>query len=237
VSTQVNIIVKRLVDLGNADIAVHSQRFFKTAKGEYGEGDRFLGIRVPVLRKMVREYRGLSLKEILELLSVPYHEGRLLALLILVAKYLACELEKEKKAIYKAYLDNITHINNWDLVDSSAYQIVGAYLYSRDKQPLYKLAHSRDLWARRISIIATYYFIKCASYSETLDIAEKLLLDREDLIHKAVGWMLREVGKRDVTILDGFLTMHYKAMPRTMLRYAIEKHPEADRLAYLHGSK
>lgn len=211
--------------LGSKKIATHSQRFFKTGPGEYGEGDKFLGIRVPVTRKVARKYRGLSLQLVLELLKSEYHEERLLALFMLVDLFKRGN-EEEQKKVYHAYLGHTDTINNWDLVDGSAHQIVGGYLADRDKKPLYKLAKSRSLWERRIAIIATFYFIKRDEFTETLKISEMLLLDEEDLIHKAVGWMLREVGKHDLEVEENFLRKHYKKMPRTMLRYAIEKFEE-----------
>jgi 3-methyladenine DNA glycosylase AlkD len=240
-SVQVKQIVKRLRELGDSDIAAHSQRFFKTGPGEYGEGDRFLGIRVPVIRKCVRQYREISLPDAVELLQSPFHEARLLALLILVAKYSRAKEDAERKTIYRSYLDHIEFINNWDLnwdlVDSSAEYIVGAHLFSRDRRPIYRLARSEDLWERRIAVMATFHFVKKEDFADTLAIAELLLNDKEDLIHKAVGWMLREVGNRDHKTEEKFLKKHYKQMPRTMLRYAIEKLPETERLAYLHGTR
>ena len=232
-----NQIMERLHELSDTDIAAHSQRFFKTGKGEYGEGDRFLGIRVPILRKCVREYRAISLNDTLELLKSSFHEARLLALLILVAKYSSAHSVAKQEAIYQSYLSHTEFINNWDLVDCSAEHIVGAYLFKRDRKPIHQLAGSRSIWERRIAVISTFYFIKKDDFSDTLAIAELLLGDKEDLIHKAVGWMLREVGKRNPNTEEKFLLHHYKEMPRTMLRYAIEKLPESQRLEYLHGIK
>ena len=236
-STQSKQIVSKLRELGDSDIAAHSQRFFKTGPGEYGEGDRFLGIRVPTVRKCVREYRTISLPETVELLKSPFHEARLLALLILVAKYSSAKTGAEREAIYRSYLRHTESINNWDLVDCSAEHIVGAHLFSKDRKPIYRLVRSSGLWERRIGVMSTFHFIKKEDFSDTLAIAELLLGDREDLIHKAVGWMLREVGNRDRRTEEKFLTKHYKQMSRTMLRYAIEKLPETERLAYLHGTK
>ena len=230
-------IMDRLYELGNTDIAAHSQRFFKTGKGNYGEGDRFLGIRVPTLRKCVREYRAISLDNTLELLKSPFHEVRLLALLILTEKYSSARLVAEQEAIYQSYLNHTEFINNWDLVDCSAEHIVGAYLFSRDRNPIYQLIGSKSLWDRRIAVMSTFHFIKRDDFSATLAMAELLLDDHEDLIHKAVGWMLREVGKRNRNTEEEFLLKHYNKMPRTMLRYAIEKLSESERLAYLHGTK
>jgi 3-methyladenine DNA glycosylase AlkD len=229
------IILKRLRELGDSEIAVHSQRFFKTGKGEYGEGDRFLGIRVPVIRKCVREYLGISIEETTEILHSPFHEARLLAVLIFSAKYGSAKTNAEQKAVYRTYLGNTKFINSWDLVDSSAEHVVGAHLFLKDRKPIYRLVRSKNLWERRIGIISTFNFIKKKDFSDTLECARVLLHDKEDLIHKAVGWMLREVGKRDRNAEEQFLIRHYRQMPRTMLRYAIEKFPESKRLAYLRG--
>lgn len=222
--------------LGNPGIAAHSQGFFKTGKGEYAEGDRFLGIRVPELRRCAREYRGIPLEDAVELLRSDFHEVRLLALFILVLQY-ASGSYNDKDNIYHSYLLETKHINNWDLVDCSAEHIVGAHLFNIDKGPIYRLAGSDSLWERRIGIMSTFYFIKRGRFPDTLAIAELLLKDREDLIHKATGWMLREIGKRDMAVEEGFLNKCYRNMPRTMLRYAIEKFPEAERQAYLKGAR
>ncbi|MCP4680906.1 MAG: DNA alkylation repair protein [Desulfobacterales bacterium] len=234
-SARIKQIMKKLRELSDKDIAAHSQRFFKTGKGEYGEGDRFLGIRVPPIRKCVKEYRSISLEDTLKLLKSPFHEARLLALLMLVAKYSSTNKSTEQGAIYRSYLSHTKYINNWDLVDCSAQHIVGAHLFSRDRKTIYRLIRSKNLWERRIGVMATFHFIRKEAFSDTLIIAESLLDDQEDLIHKAVGWMLREVGNRNRDVEEKFLTKHYKEMPRTMLRYAIEKLPEIERLAYLHG--
>ncbi len=236
-SIQTKQIIEKLLELGDSEIAAQSQRFFKTGKGEYGEGDQFFGIRVPIIRKCVKKFCSISLNETLEILKSPFHEARLLALLILVAKYSSANQRTEQQAIYRSYLSHTKFINNWDLVDSSAEHIVGAHLFSKDRKPIYRLIHSKTLWERRISVMSTFYFIKREDFSDTLAIAELLLNDREDLIHKAMGWMLREIGKRNRDIEEKFLSKHYKKMPRTMLRYAIEKLPEFDRQAYLHGKK
>ena len=217
-------------------IAEHSQRFFKTGKGEYGEGDRFLGVRVPVIRKLARKHRDLPVSVILRVLTSPYHEERLLALLMLVDRFERGD-DKVKKNIYTAYLDNTRYINGWDLVDSSAHQVVGAYLLNRDRRKLNTLSRSKSLWERRISIIATYHFIKRDQFEDTLRISRQLLGDSEDLVHKAAGWMLREVGNRDRQAEERFLLEHYRSMPRTMLRYAIEKFDKRERQRYLNGDK
>ncbi|MEM1252495.1 MAG: DNA alkylation repair protein [Cyanobacteria bacterium P01_H01_bin.21] len=228
-------ISKVLKDLADPAIAEHSQRFFKTGKGDYGEGDQFLGIRVPILREQVKHYQLMPLSEIQKLLTSPFHEERLFALLLLVRKF-SKGGEEEKTTIYQLYLDNTEYINNWDLVDSSAYQIVGAYLETRDRQILYQLAQSQNLWERRIAIMATFQFIRNQQFDDTLQLSELLLNDTEDLIRKAVGWMLREVGKQDVVVEKAFLKIHYKKMPRTMLRYAIEKFTKQERQQYLAGT-
>ena len=236
------IIHNDFILLANKEIAEHSQRFFKTGKGEYGESDIFLGIRVPVLRKLVNKYRGISLEEVSKSLHSKFHEERLLAVLILVHlfKNRSGTLDESgtydgQKQIYNLYLDNIEFINNWDIVDISAGNIVGAYLHQKDKALLYRLVYTDNLWERRISIISTFYFIRQNEFDDTLKIAEILLNDKEDLIQKAVGWMLREVGKREIEIEEEFLQEHYMKMPRTMLRYAIEKFPETRRKMYLRG--
>ncbi len=227
-------IIKILKDLGDPKIASHSKRFFKTGKGEYGEGDKFLGIRVPVIREQVRKFREIESDEVQVLLGSPEHEARLFALLVLVEKFKRGDAET-RSLIYSVYLKNIQYINNWDLVDSSAHLIVGVFLEERDKKILYDLAVSRDLWERRISIMSTFHFIKINKYKEALEISKILRDDSEDLIHKAVGWMLREIGNRDPAVERKFLKQHYKKMPRTMLRYAIEKFPEGERKKYLKG--
>ena len=223
--------LKGLANKKNAEVA---QRFFKTGPGEYGEGDIFLGIRVPVLRELAKEYQTITVKGAEHLLKSPIHEERLLALFILIRIYSKAE-EVIKKAIYELYLKNTKFINNWDLVDASAEYIVGDFLLDKGKNPLYQLARSKNLWERRISIMSTFCFIKHRQYSETLKVAKTLLNDKEDLIHKAVGWMLREVGKRNLPLEEEFLKEHYKEIPRTMLRYAIEKFPETKRQGYLKG--
>ena len=227
-------IQKRLQKLGDKKRAAISQRFFKTGPGEYGEGDKFIGIRVPVLRALVKEYADLSVAQILILLRSHIHEERLLALLLLVDSFSKGD-DAVRKSIYELYLKHTEFINNWDLVDSSAEHIVGAYLMDKSKAVLYRLAESANLWERRISIMSTFHFVKHHEFSETLKISKMLLFDRQDLIHKAAGWMLREIGKRHLPAEENFLKVHYKSMPRTMLRYAIEKFPEQKRQRYLKG--
>ncbi len=210
------------------------QRFFKTGPGEYGEGDLFLGVRVPAVRRVARIFRELPLTDTLALLQSEIHEERLLALIILTEKYRKGSSD-DRTEIYKIYLGNTEYINNWDLVDTSAEYIVGAYLSDRSRKPLYTLAQSDNLWERRMAVMATFHFIKNGKFDETLKISEMLVSDAEDLIHKAVGWMLREVGKRDRNKEEIFLKKHYQSMPRTMLRYAIEKFPENLHQQYLKG--
>ncbi len=226
---------RELRQMSNHDRARISQSFFKTGPGEYGEGDRFLGLTVPQLRKLARQYRHLSLKETKPLLQSPIHEERLLALLILVDAFTQAD-EAGQQRIYEMYLRSTRYINNWDLVDCSAPHIVGAFLRSRNKRPLLVLSRSDSLWERRIAIIATFHFIRRGEFGTTLKIARQLLRDEEDLIHKAVGWMLREIGKRDLPAGERFLRTHYRQMPRTMLRYAIERLPETRRRCYLKGT-
>ncbi len=227
-------IQKRLKKLGNKQHAAISRRFFKTGPGEYGEGDVFIGIRVPVLRKLVKEYSDLSVEDTAILLRSKIHEERLLALLLLVRLFSKGD-HVTQTIIYDTYLEHTKFVNNWDLVDSSAEHIVGAYLMDRNKAVLYHLAQSKDLWQRRISIMSTFHFVKRHELSETLKISKMLLFDPQDLIHKATGWMLREIGKRHLQTEESFLKVHYKKMPRTMLRYAIEKFPEQKRQRYLKG--
>jgi 3-methyladenine DNA glycosylase AlkD len=219
-------ICDELESLKNPKKAKDLQRFFKTGKGEYGEGDIFLGIVVPLQRRVAKKYSDLSLADLQKLLDKKIHEFRLTALFILTEK----ELNKE---IFDFYLRNTKNINNWDLVDLSAPKILGEYLINKDKKILYKLAGSKSLWERRIAVLATFTFIDHNDFRDSLKIAEKLINDEHDLIHKAAGWGLREVGKRDLKTEEDFLKKYYKKMPRTMLRYAIEKFPEKKRRAYL----
>ena len=209
-------------------------KFFKTGKGEYGEGDIFLGLTVPEQRILAREYTNLVLDDVKRLLESKYHEHRLMGLFILVYKYEKSN-EKEKAGIKDFYLENKHRGNNWDLVDCIADKILGKHLIDKDKKVLYELAKSESIWDRRIAIISTFEFIKNGKFEDTLKISGILLKDEQDLIHKAVGWMLREIGKRDLETLEKFLKRHYKKMPRTMLRYAIEKFPEIKRKKYLAG--
>ena len=248
---------KQLRLFANVEKATILQRFFKTGKGQYGEGDIFLGVVVPDTRKVAKKFIDLSLPEIKELLYSKFHEERLCALFILVEKFTMVNLVEQEK-IFDFYIKNAKQVNNWDLVDLSAPKIVGEYLLDPEKfatltsgqvhkksiasikiknkfgtDVLYKFAKSRNLWEKRIAIISTFTFIKNYKYKDTFKIAEMLMDDKHDLIHKAVGWMLREVGKRSIKDEEKFLQKHYKKMPRTMLRYAIEKFPEDKRKWYL----
>jgi len=207
--------------IANPVRGAHSQRFFKTGPGEYAEGDKFLGLTVPQMRTVARKYRGLNDSSALELLYSPWH---------------ARGDESRRQKIHRAYLANARQINNWDLVDLSAAQIVGSHLDPREIALLERLARSKNIWKRRIAIVSTFHFIRRNEFLPTLEIAAILLGDSHDLIHKAAGWMLREVGKRDRQLLDKFLAKHYRQMPRTMLRYAIERHPESIRKQYLAGT-
>lgn len=207
--------------------------YFKTGKGEYGEGDIFLGITVPESRKIAIQFKDLPLNEVESMLKSKFHEERLIALLLLVHNY---EKHPERRQeIYNFYLKNTKGINNWDLVDLSCHHIVGDFLLNKDKSALYELAKSPNIWEKRIAIISTFNFIREKKFDDSLKLAELLLTDKHDLIHKAVGWMLREIGKKDINILEDFLSKYYKQMPRTMLRYAIERLPENKRKDYLNG--
>lgn len=224
----------RIRALANPERAAFAQRFFKTGKGEYAEGDRFLGIRVPELRRLAREFRSIAEDEMFALLRSPLHEERLLALL-LIGRAFARADDRGRRRLYHGYMAHLAFVNNWDLVDSSAPQIAGGYLADRERAPLYKLAVSKNLWKRRIAIMATLAFIRRGDFDDTLRIADILAGDEEDLIHKAAGWMLREVGNRDPAAAKAYLRSRYRTMPRTMLRYAIERFPEAERRRYLRG--
>jgi 3-methyladenine DNA glycosylase AlkD len=227
-------ISKLLQKMGDKEDARFLQGFFKTGVGQYGEGDIFLGIRVPALRELAKEYKALPLKEILLLLRSPYHEVRLFALILFVNTFAKSD-ETIQKKIYNLYVANTRYINNWDLVDISAPNIVGAFLMERSRKPLYQLAKSKSLWERRMATLATFYFIKNNQCADALKIARILLQDKEDLIHKAAGWMLREIGKRDIACAESFLQKHCQVMPRTMLRYAIERFTPSKRRKYMDG--
>ena len=224
--------LKSMADPGKAAIL---QRFFKTGPSQYGEGDIFIGVMVPQSRLVAKKFNQLPLGEVRTLLYSRVHEERLVALLILVWRYSSASSSREKEEIVKFYIDHIKQVNNWDLVDLSATNILGAHLVDRDnrRRLLYRLAGSENVWERRIAIVATHYFIRNGDFSDTLKIAEMLLQDRHDLIHKAVGWMLREVSKRDAAAEEEFLEKHCSVMPRTMLRYAIERLSKRRRRRYM----
>lgn len=230
--SQLRLELRKHASLTKARIA---QRFFKTAKGEYGYGDRFLGVAVPTQRRIAKEFLHLEFKDIQELLKSPIHEERLIALIILVHQFKHAKGQK-RKLIYEFYLKNAARVNNWDLVDTSAHHIVGAYLDGKKHDILFSLARSSNLWKRRIAIVATFHFIRHGKSQPTLSLAKLLLKDKEELMHKAVGWMLREVGKRaGRDRMEDFLCREYKKMPRVMLRYAIEHLSPQRRKAYLHA--
>lgn len=218
--------------LGRPARAAGLQRFFKTGPGDYGEGDRFLGLTVPQVRSLARRFHPADFAAIAAILRSPFHEERLLGLLLLVERYREGS-ESDRAAAYRLYCRSFRSVNNWDLVDSSAEYIAGAHAVGRAQ--LLAWASSPNLWIRRIAIVSTFYSIRRNRFGDTLAVARRLLRDDQDLVHKAVGWMLREVGKRDVAALESFLRRHARAMPRTMLRYAIERFPAARRRAYLRG--
>lgn len=221
--------------LGSKETSEKSQRFFKTGKGEYGEGDVFLGIRSPVIRSFEKEHQAISLKDTQKFVKSKFHEERLLGMIILVNKYKRTKSEDKREEIYQFYLDHFEFINNWDLVDVSCPHIVGKHLLNRDRSVLYVWAKSDHLWTKRIAMITNWFFIRSRDLNDVFAIAEILLKDDHDLIHKAVGWMLREAGKKDLVLTELFMKKHYQLMPRTMLRYAIEKYPEKKRKMYLNG--
>ncbi len=228
-------IRQRLRTFATKEKAAGLKRFFKTDPGQYGAGDKFLGVMVPDIRQAVKEFRETPLLEVTKLLRSPWHEERLCALLLLVDRFAHGD-EAARKKVYSLYLRNTRSINNWDLVDLSAPRIVGPFLDGGSRAILYRFVRSKDLWERRIAILATFHFIRKGDFSDALALAEMLLADEHDLMHKAVGWMLREVGKKDAAVLEGFLREHHQRMPRTSLRYAIERFPEAKRKRYLKGT-
>jgi 3-methyladenine DNA glycosylase AlkD len=225
-------IRRRLRASGSAADARNLRRFFKTGPGQYGEGDLFLGVHVPAVRKLVPACDAFGLSELRDLLHSEYHEERLLALLALVRSFQRGD-DSTRHRIYQLYLRETRFINNWDLVDLSAYHIVGGWLLTRDRSVLGDLASSKVLWRRRIAVLATFAFIRAGQFDDSLRLCRQLLADDHDLMHKACGWMLREVGKRDLRVLEAFLKQHAPAMPRTMLRYAIERMAESRRRAWL----
>ena len=222
--------------LANKEIAQHSLRFFKTDKGEYGHGDLFLGVRAPKIRLIAKKHIDISITDMKTLIQSKYHEERFLGLIILVNKYAKTKDKKNRNQLYKIYVSSFKYINNWNLVDVTCPHVTGKHLIDKDRTILYKWAKSGDLWTKRIAMISTFYFIRKNDLDDTFKIADMLLQDEHDLIHKAVGWMLREAGKRDIKKEETFLKKHYKTMPRTMLRYSIEKFPETKRQKYLKGT-
>ena len=222
--------------LANKERANHSKKFFKTGKGEYGYGDIFLGVRVPKIRVIAKKNIDISLSDMKTLIKSKYHEERLLGLIILVNKYSKSKDEKDRDQLYNIYISSFKYVNNWDLVDVTCAHVIGKHLLNKDRSILYTWAKSNDLWTKRIAIVSTHCFIRKNDLQETFKIAKILLNDEHDLIHKAVGWMLREAGKKDMGKEEIFLKKHYKTMPRTMLRYAIERFPEPKRQKYLKGT-
>ncbi len=227
-------IIEYLKEISDPERAIQMERYFKTGKGEYGEGDIFMGISMPVLRKTIKKFK-LPLQETEKLLQSKYHEARMAALLLLIKEFNSAE-ESGKEEIVQFYLENRSYVNNWDLVDSSAHHILGPWLSDRDRSQLFELAKSDSIWDRRIAVLTTSHFIDNMDFHTTLELAPLLLKDKEDLIHKALGWMLREIGKRDKQTETEFLVKHYHEMPRTMLRYAIEKYTPNERQAFLKGT-
>jgi 3-methyladenine DNA glycosylase AlkD len=232
--TTINNLIRDIDKQRNNSKSIILQKIFKTDKGQYGYGDIFLGLTVPIQRQISKKYQNTSFNDLQKLINKKIHEYRLISLLILISKYKKSIDIKTKKQIYDFYVKNINFVNNWDLVDLSSPHIIGEHLFNKSRRPLYNLAKSSNLWYRRISIISTFTFIKKEDFKDTIKIAKLLLNDKHDLIHKAVGWMLREVGKRDISILYNFLDEFYKEMPRTMLRYAIEKLPKDKRKIYMN---
>ncbi|NTU74084.1 DNA alkylation repair protein, partial [Candidatus Roizmanbacteria bacterium] len=224
-------LIREIQSQANPEKAKLLMRFFKTGKGQYGEGDRFLGLIVPVQRQIAKQFKTLPLKETEKVLQSPIHECRLTALFILIEQYPKAT-EEVKQEIIDLYLHNLRFVNNWDLVDLSAPRMLGNHLLTKDKSLLYKLAHSTNLWEKRVGVLSTFWFIKYKEYKDALAIAEILVYDKHDLIHKAVGWMLREIGKQDLVVEKQFLDKYFQTMPRTMLRYAIERFDPTSKAYY-----
>ena len=231
-----NPVKTALKKVSDKEYAINSQRFFKTGKGEYGEGDVFIGVRMPLQRQVAKEFKDLSLKQITELVQSKIHEERMTGLIILVNQYKKEKDPAKRNKFYNYYVKNFKFINNWDLVDVTCQHIVGDYLKDQDRKVLYQWAKSKHLWTKRIAMVSSGRFIKYGEVKDLFAIAEILLEDDHDLIHKAVGWMIREAWKKQPKFAESFLKKHYKKMPRTMLRYAIEKFPEAKRQKFLKGT-
>lgn len=228
----INNLFSELRNLSSPEKAKKLSVFFKTGKGEYGEGDTFIGVKVPEQRKIAKKYVGIEFQDVKRLIKSKIHEHRLTGFFILVYKYSRAD-EKAKKKIFDFYIENKEYVNNWDIVDTTAPNIIGGYLLDKDRKMLYDLARSEGLWDKRIAMLSCYTFIKNNDFDDALRISEILLLDKHDLIQKAVGWMLREIGNKDMETEEFFLKKHYKHMPRTMLRYAIEKFPKDKRKFYM----
>lgn len=229
-------VEKSLRQCRNPEKAAFFPRFFRTGPGEYGAGDQFIGVVVPDQRAIARRFKQLPLEEIRTLLQSPYHECRLTALLVLVSQYEKAKSDGQRKTVYDFYVRNVDRVTNWDLVDGSCHKIMGPYLFDRSRKPLFQFAKADHLWKNRIAIVTTYYFIKRNDLDATIELAILLLDHPHDLIHKAVGWMLRELGKQDEAVLLSFLEQHCDQMPRTMLRYSIEKFPKHRRAQILKGN-
>jgi len=230
-----NDLIDALSFLRNDEKGSFFQRFFKTGKGEYAEGDIFWGISVPEQREVAKHFKSISLEELSSVLKSEVHEHRLTASIILVNQFRKGNAEK-KEEIFKFYIQHIEHINNWDLVDGTAPTIVGEYLFQKNRELLFQLASDSNLWKQRIAVLATMYFIKKNDFEITFELSKLLLNHPHDLMHKAIGWMLREIGKKNYEVEFEFLAQHYKNMPRTMLRYAIEKFDEPIRQQFLKGT-
>lgn len=228
-------IQKDLKKMASKKVAKQSQYYFKTGKGEYGYGDIFLGIKMPELRQLAKKYIEINLGNVKKLIKSKYHEERLVGLIILVNKYTKADTGKDKEKIYQLYISHFKYINNWDLVDVTCPQIIGRHLAEGDRKILYVWAKSDHLWTKRIAVVTNWWFIRSGDLKDIFKIAKILIGDEHDLIHKAVGWMLREAGKKDLKLTENFLKEYYMRMPRTMLRYAIERFPEVKRQKYLKG--
>lgn len=231
--TSTDTITGELKALASPEKAAHLSRFFKTGKGEYGEGDLFLGITVPEQRNIAKKYKDAPFDVLEQLIRSPYHEIRLTSLLILIYKFEKNKSTEERRYCIDFYIAHTAYINNWDLVDLSCYKILGEWLADKDKALLYQWANNGHLWQQRISIVTCMAFIRKGDFRDALSVSDLLLGHRHDLIHKAVGWLLREIGKKDKDTLTAFLSSRYPHMPRTMLRYAIERFPEEERQQYL----
>ncbi len=223
--TIADVILQKLQDLSDPKTASVQLRFFKTGQGQYGEGDRFLGVTLPQTRRVVKEFFAhAEWTDLEKLYASSWHEARACAVLILVAKFEKAQSEGDRQEIFDFYIKHLPRANNWDLIDISAYKIIGAYLASKkERNILFALARSKNLWEQRASIVSTMYLVKRGEYGATLALAEKFFTHEHDLMHKATGWLLREVGKKDERVLRDFLDKHAARMPRTMLRYSIEK--------------